>query len=147
MAALLALSSCFLSKKAQSGYITGRYRTTTDFSRDIQTMHGSTRTVVYKNGRRETLQFKADHKFIRIIKFSTERVPDKKHTGTWKLTGYHQIQVLLKPATGRNKTQRTTQNIIENYRYEPSTRQMIRLGPGRKKLNTEWAPYYTFNRL
>lgn len=147
MAGLLTFSSCFLSQKAQTSQITGRYRSTTDFSRDIQTMHGNTRTVVYKNGRQETLQFKSDHKFTRVIQFSTERVQDKKHTGTWKLTGYNRIQVLLKPASGRDKTRHSIENIIEYYHYDPGTQQMIRLGPGRKKLDAEWAPYYTFNRL
>lgn len=148
MAFTMTVSSCrfFATQKSQEVLVAGRYSATTDFSRDILTMNGTKKTIVYKNGRQETLRFKSDHRFQKTVRFSSDRVANKKLSGQWHLIGYHLIMVegMLPKRYARGPKGKV--HFTEYYQYQSGNRQLIRLDQEKKQLAAQYAPFYTFYR-
>lgn len=139
----LSMSGCFLTRQTREADLIGRYRCITDFSRDIMSMKGQKRTIVYKNGRQETIHFLADHTFSRKVHFTSDRIKDEKMLGAWKLGEDQLIEVSpLQKHSLKSAAQKT-----EYYRFQGETGVMIRLSPDKRRLAPEYAPFYTFYRL
>ena len=132
------LGSCTVLKSPlQEGQVTGTYSAVTDFSRDIQNMNGAKETVVYKNGREETLKFLTGHKFIKTIHYTSDRVADQIVMGSWELLSHQIIH-----AFGYE----TMTSFSEFYKVENQAHNLIRLDEHQQKLASEYAPYFTYYR-
>lgn len=127
---LLANTSCVLSKDS----LYGTYGAVTDFSRDLYTMSGKKKTILYKNGRIETLSFMPQHRFIKKVEFTSERVEDKTMKGQWRKLNAKIIEVSF------------SQKVPVEYYKQVSKNKIIRLDNNQKELNSLYAPYFTFER-
>lgn len=127
---LLSNSGCILSKDS----LYGTYSAVTDFSRDLYTMSGKKKTILYKNGRIETLTFTPSHHFIKKVAYTSERVKDKTIKGQWKKLNAKTIEVSF------------SQKVPVEYYKQVSKDKIIRLDNNQKELSSLYAPYFTFER-
>lgn len=135
---ILIISSCSLTKPLmQDTQVAGTYSAVTDFSRDVQNMNGAKETMVYKKGREEKLKFLPNHKFIKTIHYSSDRVADQIVMGTWELSENQYIHAFGSEGTG---------SFSEFYQLEAAGGNLIRLDEHKQKLAPEYAPYYTYYR-
>jgi len=100
-------------------------------------MNGAKETMVYKNGREEKLKFLANHKFIKTIHYSSDRVADQIVMGQWELSDNQLIHTFGSEAVG---------SFSEYYQVEGPARNLIRLDEHKQKLAPEYAPYFTYYR-
>lgn len=100
-------------------------------------MNGARETMIYKKGREEKLKFLDNHTFIKTIHYSSDRVSDQIVMGHWELSEDHLIHAFGHEAAGA---------FSEFYKMEGPTRNLIRLDENKKKLASEYAPFFTYYR-
>ncbi|AYD46179.1 hypothetical protein D6B99_00220 [Arachidicoccus soli] len=97
-------------------------------------MSGKKKTILYKNGRIETLSFMPQYRFIKKVEFTSERVEDKTMKGQWRKLNAKIIEVSF------------SQKVPVEYYKQVSKNKIIRLDNNQKELNSLYAPYFTFER-
>ena len=138
-AIILIVSSCAVSKPTiHENQVAGVYSAVTDFSREVQNMNGAKETMVYKKGREEKLKFMADHKFIKTIHYSSDRVADQIVMGQWELSEDNKLLHAF--------SNETMSAFSEYYQLEGPAGNLIRLDENKQKLAPEYAPFYTYYR-
>lgn len=112
----------------------GSYSAVTDFSRDLYSMRGRKETILYKNGRKETITFTPEYRFIKKVTFTSQRVEDKTSLGHWKKLRSKIIEVTF---SGKKP--------VEYYK-QVSKNTIIRLDGHQMQLSKRYAPYFTFEK-
>ena len=99
-------------------------------------MNGAKETMVYKKGREEKLKFMSDHKFIKTIHFSSDRVADQIVMGQWELSSDNRLLHVF--------SNETMSPFSEYYQLDGAAGNLIRLDANKQKLAPEYAPFYTY---
>jgi hypothetical protein len=100
-------------------------------------MNGAKETMIYKKGREEKLRFLPNHKFIKTIHYSSDRVADQIVMGSWELADNQLIHAFGSETTG---------SFSEFYQLEGTAGNLIRLDEHKQKLAPEYAPFFTYYR-